>query len=469
MFFLPKLELLAQTEKTTGEFSGLDLRPGTPESALTDCVNISPSGFPVLSVCAPWEKEAAPAAVTDAFGIGSGGMIEVLGSSPVKVRWRTQKPDGTPKAVTITLAAGDSLAAAESYTGGLVLLTKTGSGWRLCRYDADGSKKEETDMSALLGGTNTFISGMIAFERRLMILYNDYFRISYYDSLNQSDQYLTDGKLGPFVAQQYLLEDGGYFTGCVNYKSQPVLFKRDSMHLLQNRFSPYGLVKAADVGCINPRSIAVVNGVLYFLSQNGIMAYNGSLPRLVSACCPSFPEELKDSGACACGGCYYIGGYAYDPEKESWSRIRRSEPERQVSAVGSYNGAVFYRVVTAEGSALYRYAPDSFDAALEPEAWSFTTRRFHENESRRKKLIKLAFRIEPQQAAYFAVLISADGGDWQTVYAGETTGDEAREVVLKLPPCQDIRFRVSGKGRVNIPYLRRIYRVIPDGKYHPVL
>lgn len=44
------------------------------------------------------------------------------------------------------------------------------------------------------------------------------------------------------------------------------------MYLLYQEKKPFELVKAADIGCINPRTAAVCNGVLYFLSEGGVMA-----------------------------------------------------------------------------------------------------------------------------------------------------------------------------------------------------
>ena len=469
MFFLPKLPLSNQTVKTVDSFAGLDLRESIPDSALADCVNISPSGFPAISVCNPWVEESTPATLSDIFGIGSGDLIKVLDGSPMQVIWNSQKPDGTPSAVTLYLAAGDSLAAAERFADSLVLLTKTGSGWRLCQYNSSGGKIREVDMSSFLGGTDTVIGGMLSFERRLLILYNNSIRISFYNDLEKWDQYLIDGKLSPRAAQQHTIEEGGYFTCCINYKSHPVLLKQNALYLVQNSVAPYAFVKAADVGCINPRSAAICNGVLYFLSPDGVMAYNGSLPKLVSADCPTFPEELKDSGGCTQNSCYYIGNYAYAPEKEVWTKIRNSLPERKISAAGSYCGAVFYRSITAEGIQLYRYSPYSFDSDQTPEEWYIITKCFHENESRQKKLTKFAFRIEPQQEVSVSVLISADGGSWQSVYEGNTARCGAKEIVLKVPPCQDIKFKIRGTGKATIPYLRWIYRVIPDGKIHPFL
>ena len=74
----------------------------------------------------------------------------------------------------------------------------------------------------------------------------------------------------------------GEFTGICTYDNHMVLFKKDFMQLVYNNKNPFRIVDVGAYGADNPYAIAEANGVLYFASADGVYAFGGGTPKLVS-------------------------------------------------------------------------------------------------------------------------------------------------------------------------------------------
>ena len=116
----------------------------------------------------------------------------------------------------------------------------------------------------------------------------------------------------------------GNFTGLVYYQDHLVAFKRDIMYELYGYIpAQFKLQEAAMVGCIDNRSIVEIGGVLYFVGENGIYAYQGGQPRPISNV---LKETYISASAISDGRVYYVcvyngkrhKTYAYDTWNNSW-------------------------------------------------------------------------------------------------------------------------------------------------------
>lgn len=77
----------------------------------------------------------------------------------------------------------------------------------------------------------------------------------------------------------------GPFTGAVNYMGYPVFFKEDCIHTVYGAYpSQYQIntTIARGVQKGSHKSLAIINEVLYYKSSDGVMAYTGSLPAVIS-------------------------------------------------------------------------------------------------------------------------------------------------------------------------------------------
>ena len=458
---LPKLTVLGQTTKTLGDWKGLNCRAAIAEEELADCANISTEELPALTVCNPWTLYRSSGQTTgtaDIIGLDN-SLLEVLPESPCRIIRHHWTDALTEQISEIQLNTGDLFLYAAEFQGGLVLMVKNGTSTRLVYYKQDGTV-QTSDITELLSGLSGEPQGLYANSRRLFILQNDYIHISYDREIENWQVYLINNSVAPVCAQLMDMNVGGRFTAGVDYKSNMLMFKRGVMYGIFNKSAPFYIAKIADVGCINPRSIAICRGTLYFLSQEGIMAYTGGLPQLVSGNCPDLADKLSDSTACSDGRYYYIGNYVYDTENQQWSKIRAEQSGVALSSKGCFNGKVYYLKKAGGSYETYIYQPNQFDSTSTPTEWFFKTKLFLADSQKKKLFTRLVLRVEPMQSTSLTVFVSADGGAFSSVYTGTVTQAKAVEIPLRIPPCESLQVKVSGVGKTAVTYLKYSYRVL---------
>ena len=117
-----------------------------------------------------------------------------------------------------------------------------------------------------------------------------------------------------------------------------------------------------------------------------------------------------------------------------------------VAAACSYDGKIYFLDKADNSAAIYCYDPVRFDHAAAPVSWHFTTQELYETEPGKKKLSAIAFRVQPEQNVSLSVSVSADSGEWQTLFEGTITHADARELRVRIPPCEHYRLRFEGTG-----------------------
>ena len=123
----------------------------------------------------------------------------------------------------------------------------------------------------------------------------------------------------------------GAFTGCVSYGGYPTFFKEDVLIRVSGNYpAEYNvmLMNARGVQNGSSRSLAIVNEALFYKAPGGVMAYDGSLPRMISAEWGK-DENYYDGVAGVFGSKYYIevqttaGAhrmFVYDTQTGLWTR-----------------------------------------------------------------------------------------------------------------------------------------------------
>ena len=98
--------------------------------------------------------------------------------------------------------------------------------------------------------------------------------------------------------------DNEPFNGCISYDSMLVVFKSGCMYGLYGDVPEnFQLLQiSADVGCIDPYSMSVCSGSLYFLSTDGFYRYSGGKPVCISR---KLGKKYKSAKCCAGGRKYY--------------------------------------------------------------------------------------------------------------------------------------------------------------------
>lgn len=122
-------------------------------------------------------------------------------------------------------------------------------------------------------------------------------------------------------------EADGSITAMCSYDNHVVLFKKDFMQLVYNNKNPFRIVDVGNFGCVSNKAWAIVNGVLYFASQEKIYAYTGGTPKVISE-----PLAVDDFSRAALGAYQdklyvAVGSDIYTFCKGAWSHIIHSSSE----------------------------------------------------------------------------------------------------------------------------------------------
>lgn len=254
------------------------------------------------------------------------------------------------------------------------------------------------------------------------------------------------------VDDSYNIDVGseGEFTGCIPYSSHICFFKENTLHKIYGTKPSNFQVTTSNVygvqsGC--EKSMHIVNEQLLYKGVNGVYAYTGGVPELIS---DNFGNKrFSNAVACCDGEKYYIsmkqGGewnlFTLDVTKNIWLR----EDDTQAVDMTFYNGKVYY--IDNKGGL---YCIDKTADRSDVE-WSATFCTIHETINERKGYSKFHLRMDLSAGAWLAVDVKTDNDtQWRQVYT--THNENAKTVSVPIVPtrCDSIDIRLRGKGECVI-------------------
>lgn len=284
------------------------------------------------------------------------------------------------------------------------------------------------------------------------------------------------------VSDSYAVTVGSYgeFTGAIKYNGSAMFFKEGTIiqiygtqpsnfTLIENCFS--GVEKGSS------KSLAVLNGILYYKSKEGIMAYSGGKPSLIS-------NALGQVFVNAVGGVtnskYYVsmqdeaGNYHlfnYDTEKGIWIR----EDSTHVTYFANNAGNLYmvtgselyvlrnksgkmacpsvYVIINGESVGLCpgMFCPgqifgDDYEETIE---WSAETGDITCGYPDTKYVSKITLRLLVEDT--FEMEIMYDGDDvWERILAIGKTKKKSVTIPVMIRRCDYFRLRMSGKGNFKL-------------------
>ena len=258
----------------------------------------------------------------------------------------------------------------------------------------------------------------------------------------------------------------GDFTGCMPYASYICFFKENTLHKLYgtkpanyqiNTANVYGVQRGSE------RSMHIVNEQLLYKGVNGVYAYTGGVPELISE---SFGNKRFCDAVASCDGeKYYISMKSTQGDKEEWSmftydvmkNIWLREDDTQAVDMAFYDGKVYF--LDAEGG-LYYIDKTADRSNIE---WGATLCTIHETMNERKVYSKFHLRMDMSAGAWIAVDVKTDNDlQWKQVYT--THNEKARTVSIPIMPtrCDCIDVRIRGKGKCTIKTFIREFSVGSD-------
>ena len=256
----------------------------------------------------------------------------------------------------------------------------------------------------------------------------------------------------------------GAFTGAFTYLGYPTFFKENAVirvYGTQPANFTFSELPARGVRSGAERSLCVAGERLYYLSRDGMTAFDGSAARRVDEAL----FDLRMTGA-VCGshnGKLYAGVetqergglYVYDTEKDLWHYEDETLP---LAFAGTPEGDY---MLTKD--ALYlldggksRY--ESADARAEGELdWMCETGEMGVEQPNHLWIKRVLIRLELRRGARVCVDVACDGGAWERRAVIETEGKKTVSIPARLTRCERFALRVSGRGRAVISGISRVY------------
>ena len=246
----------------------------------------------------------------------------------------------------------------------------------------------------------------------------------------------------------------GAFTGAVSYLGNPIFFKERCMERVYAGSQGAHQIVTTECSGVqkgSAKSLQIVGGVLYYLSGEGVQAFDGSLPVTVSQ---ALGERRCSAGV---GGAwrekYYLSALdedgaasllVYDSERKLWHR----EDELRAEGFACKDGELY--CLSAEGKLLSMHGESG-----EKETgftWLAETGELGLQTPERKRLTRLLLAMRPEQGTTVAAWVSYDqGATWQK--QGQITGSGGiREQLVAIRPrqCRAMRLRLTGNGQCAI-------------------
>lgn len=251
----------------------------------------------------------------------------------------------------------------------------------------------------------------------------------------------------------------GPFTGCIPYLGYPVFFKEGHIFKIYGKnaenFEPS---KSATMGVKYGawRSLAVAGEILYYLSDNGLVAYSGGIPE--SAAAPFGNVKYQDAVAGSDGRRLYLSMVREDGEIELFcldteSGVLHKEDDLDVYQFCRFGG-MLYGLLT-EGNAV----EVNQDKGGSPNSW-VEFGDFMEGTMDRKGVSRLQMRVVLEKDAEMTIFIQYDSeGTWRRVKHLTATKKQSFSYPVLVRRCDHYRIRIEGKGYWELHSMAREFYV----------
>ncbi len=249
----------------------------------------------------------------------------------------------------------------------------------------------------------------------------------------------------------------GAFTGAATCLGYVLFFKENCIHKLYGtKPSDYQMagIRCAGVAAGASKSLRVMNEVLFYLSLDGVMVWDGSLPQSVSA---SLKAEKLARVVRAAGGT--LGGryYLYTTTAANERRLLVYDTARGIwheeDAIGQEMCSTGRQLYLWDGATLWAADPDREETAGETDTvdYELCTGDIGLDTPDDKYLSRVTVRLDALETGVVSLWVSYDGGAWEE--AGHAQADE-KYTRLNLPfapaRCDTLRLRLTGHGQIAL-------------------
>lgn len=252
----------------------------------------------------------------------------------------------------------------------------------------------------------------------------------------------------------------GAFTGAASCMGYALFFKENAMHKVYgSKPSDYQVTNLRCRGVAKNayKSLCVINETLYYLSTEGVMSWDGSLPGKVSA---TLARDTTAKVTRAVGGQLDGRYYLYTETAEEDPRLLVYDTERgmwhEETPAGQEMASTGRQLFLYDGSAMWAVDPsretdgseEGMETALEFD-WISGDMGLDVPDD--KYISRVTVRLDASEESQISVLFSFDGGNWEKV-GSKHTGKRWQRIDLPIPPQRydTIRLRLQGKGSITL-------------------
>lgn len=270
----------------------------------------------------------------------------------------------------------------------------------------------------------------------------------------------------------------GRWTGAVNYQGYPLFFKEDRMHKVYVSASGAHRIQEYTMRGVQPggaKSLAVVNGVLFYKARDCVCAYDGSgAPTDVS-------EKLnlnslsRPGSTTSIAAAYRDKYYLYlqmntppgsrllvlDTRRGAW--YRENLPVGSITDFTELMGSLLCAAGGIEEIAHDNQVSELSGTEEGDVAWSCETGLIGYSTVEQKYVSRFNIRMSLARDAYMDVLVQYDSdGVWHN--QGRIQGVGTRTFMLPVRPrrCDHFRIRLEGSGNVRIYSFAKIFEAGSD-------
>lgn len=270
----------------------------------------------------------------------------------------------------------------------------------------------------------------------------------------------------------------GRWTGAVNYQGYPLFFKEDRMHKVYVSASGAHRIQEYTMRGVQPggaKSLAVVNGVLFYKARDCVCAYDGSgaptdVSEKLNLDSLSYPGSTT-SIAAAYRDKYYLylqmntppGSrlLVLDTRRGAW--YRENLPIGSITDFTEHFGSLLCAAGGIEEIAHDNQVSTIGDTKEGNVAWSCETGLIGYSTVEQKYVSRFNIRMSLARDAYMDVLVQYDSdGVWHN--QGRIQGVGTRTFMLPVRPrrCDHFRIRLEGSGDVRIYSFAKIFEAGSD-------